>query len=56
MRCTWPSGAVDRPALSSTPIFEWIEAFYNPTRRHSALVYLTPIDYQTLHTAAPAAA
>ena len=39
-----------------TAIFEWIEAFYNPIRRHSALDYASPIDYQRQHTtAAPAA-
>jgi putative transposase len=27
-------------------IFEWIEAFYNPVRRHSSLDYLSPIDYE----------
>jgi putative transposase len=32
-------------------IFEWIEAFYNPIRRHSALGYLSPIDHERLHTA-----
>jgi putative transposase len=26
-------------------IFEWIEAFYNPSRRHSTLDMLTPADY-----------
>ena len=44
-----------RAELASA-IFEWIEAFYNPTRRHSALDYLSPIDYERHHTtAAPAA-
>ncbi len=37
-------------------IFEWIEAFSNPIRRHSALGYRTPIDFEQLHTAAPSAA
>ena len=37
-------------------MFEWIEAFYNPRRRHSALGYLAPNEYETLHTAAPVAA
>jgi putative transposase len=50
-RRTWPT----RAALANG-IFEWIEAFYNPTRRHSALAYLSPIDYEHLHTAAQSAA
>jgi putative transposase len=37
-------------------IFEWIEAFYNPTRRHPALGYLSPIDYETLHMTTETAA
>ena len=37
-------------------IFEWIEAFYNPVRRHSALGYLSPIDHERLHIAANEAA
>lgn len=40
----------------ATTMFDWIEAFYNPTRRHSALGYLSPIDYETLHAQHPAAA
>lgn len=37
-------------------IFEWIEAFYNPTRRHSSLGYLSPIEFEHLHTTASTAA
>ncbi len=31
-------------------IFEWIEAFYNPERRHSSIDYQSPIDYEQAHT------
>lgn len=34
----------------ATAIFEYIEAFYNPVRRHSALDYRSPIDYERVHT------
>ena len=27
-------------------IFEWLEAWYNPRRRHSALDYLAPLEYE----------
>ena len=37
-------------------IFEWIEAFYNPARRHSALGYLAPNEFESLPTAAEPAA
>lgn len=37
-------------------IFEWIEAWYNPRRRHTSLGMLSPHEYETLHTAAPDAA
>jgi putative transposase len=31
-------------------IFEFIEGWYNPHRRHSALDYLSPIDYETTYS------
>ncbi|SIR43643.1 Integrase core domain-containing protein [Microbacterium sp. RURRCA19A] len=43
-RTNWDS----RTQLASA-MFEWIEGFYNPRRRHSALDYLSPADYEALH-------
>ena len=40
-RHTWPTRAGLAQAM-----FHWIEAFYNPTRRHSTLGYLSPVDYE----------
>jgi putative transposase len=37
-------------------IFEWIEGFYNPRRRHSGLGYLSPIEFENQHTTAASAA
>jgi transposase InsO family protein len=34
----------------STAIFDWIEAFYNRTRRHSSLGMMSPTTYEKLHT------
>src|SRR5713226_8522701 len=34
-------------------IFEFIEGWYNPHRRHSALDYLSPIAYERAYTAQP---
>ena len=36
-------------------VFEWIEAWYNPSRRHSSIKMLSPVDYELQMTAAPAA-
>jgi putative transposase len=44
-----------RAELASA-IFEYIEAFYNPTRRHTSIGSLSPIDFEALHTAAEIAA
>ena len=40
----------------ASAIFEWIEAWYNPRRRHSSLGYLAPAEFEALHTAAASAA
>ncbi|AEI10782.1 IS3 family transposase [Cellulomonas gilvus] len=40
----------------ATAIFEWIEAWYNPRRRHTSLGNLSPTEFENLHTAATAAA
>jgi putative transposase len=41
-RQAWPTRRAARQA-----IFEWIEAFYNRQRRHSALGYLSPAAFET---------
>ncbi len=51
-RHTWTT----RAGLLATGIFEYIEAFYNPVRRHSALDYRSPIDYERQHSAINTAA
>jgi transposase InsO family protein len=44
-----------RKELASA-IFEWIEAWYNPRRRHTSIDHLSPVDYERLYTAAVDAA
>jgi putative transposase len=45
---TWPT----RQVLANA-IFEWIEAWYNPVRRHSALGYHSPLTYERMHYTPP---
>jgi putative transposase len=40
-RHSWPSNESLRVA-----VFEYIECFYNPRRRHSSLVHLSPVEYE----------
>lgn len=45
-RRSWPT----KRELSSA-VFDFIEGFYNPRRRHSTLGYLSPADYEQQHKA-----
>ncbi len=38
----------NRTELASA-IFEWIEAWYNPRRRHSSLGMISPVEFEALH-------
>jgi putative transposase len=42
---------IDRSSWRTRPdarlaVFDYIEAFYNPTRRHSGLGYLSPAEFE----------
>jgi hypothetical protein len=37
-------------------VFRYIEGWYNPRRRHSALGYLSPLDFEAKHRATETAA
>ena len=50
-RQSWPT----RKGLE-LEIFDFIEGFYNPRRRHSTLGYRSPADYEALHHAAESSA
>ena len=50
-RHTWAT----RAELASA-IFEWIEGWYNPRRRHTSIGDLSPVDYEGLHKTAGDAA
>jgi len=45
-RRSWPT----RKALANA-IFEYLEAWYNPRRRHSTLGMLSPVDFEAAHAA-----
>ncbi len=40
----------------SAAIFDWIEVFYNRTRRHSSFGMMSPVAYEKLHADNTAAA
>ncbi|MBV9311841.1 MAG: transposase [Solirubrobacterales bacterium] len=46
-RRSWPR------AEARAAVFEYIEGWYNPRRRHSTLGYLSPAEFEAQHTAHP---
>ncbi|MDJ1113396.1 integrase core domain-containing protein [Microbacterium dauci] len=46
----------DSRAQLMSPVFEWIDGFYNPRRRHTSPGDLSPAEFEALHTAAEIAA
>lgn len=36
-------------AEAKMAVFEWLEGWYNPHRRHSSLGYRSPVNYQRPH-------
>jgi putative transposase len=43
-------------AQARTAVFDFIEGFYNPRRRHSTLGYLSPAEFERRHTTGYSAA
>jgi len=39
------------PAEARSAVFDFIEGFYNPRRRHSSIGYLSPVEYERQHHA-----
>jgi transposase InsO family protein len=38
-------------ALARADVFDYIERFYNPKRRHSTLGYLSPVEFEQIKLA-----
>ena len=47
----WIDNGYATAAQAQMEIFKHIETFHNPTRRHSALGYLSPAEYERLYGA-----
>ena len=47
-RAARPPELDDRAELASA-IFEWIEGWYHPRRRHTSIGDLSPVDYPPVH-------
>ena len=53
LKTEWMTASYATEAQARMAVFKYIEMFYNPTRRHSALGYLSPAEYERRHAAGP---
>jgi transposase InsO family protein len=51
LKTEWIDEEYATEAQARMELFKYIEMFYNPTRRHSALDYLSPTEYERRHEA-----
>ena len=51
-----PGGRFETHRQAKLAVFDYLEAFYNPRRRHSALGQTSPAEFEARHTAQAAAA
>jgi putative transposase len=51
LKTEWITTDYATEAQARMEVFKYIEMFYNPTRRHSALGYLSPAEYERRHEA-----
>ena len=49
LKTEWMTTDYVTEAQTRMEVFKYIEMFYNPTRRHSALGYLSPAEYERRH-------
>jgi putative transposase len=53
LKTEWATTTYAREEEARMEVFKYIEMFYNPTRRHSALGYLSPAEYEQRYEAGP---
>jgi putative transposase len=51
LKTEWIDEGYATEAQARMEVFKYIEMFYNPTRRHSALGYLSPNEYERRYQA-----
>jgi putative transposase len=51
LKTEWATTTYAREEEARMEVFKYIEMFYNPTRRHSALGYLSPAEYERRYEA-----